>query len=92
MKIQTKQRGEVNVNTNPNWMTFLGVIFILCKIFSVPPIVDWSWWLVLLPFYFGIALAVGFIVIGFTFAAVLYGAALAIEGINKFVKRLIKGK
>ena len=41
-----------------NAMAVLGIIFVLAKIFEVGPIADWSWWLVLLPFYLGFAILV----------------------------------
>ena len=37
-------------------LSVLGIIFVLCKIFSIGPIAAWSWWWVLLPFYAGIAI------------------------------------
>lgn len=46
---------KTTVNYNPGWLGLLGVIFVLCKIFEVGVIATWSWWLVLLPFYFGLA-------------------------------------
>jgi membrane-bound ClpP family serine protease len=37
----------------------LGIIFVLCKIFGIMPIAGWSWWIVLLPFYVGLAFVFG---------------------------------
>lgn len=39
-------------------VSVLGIIFVLAKIFEVGPVADWSWWLVLLPFYLGLAILV----------------------------------
>lgn len=44
----------------------LGVIFIVLKLVGV---ITWSWWLVLLPFYFGLAIWLAF----FGVAALLAG-------------------
>lgn len=38
---------------NPKFLSILGLIFITLKLTSV---INWSWWLVLLPLYGGIAL------------------------------------
>ena len=46
-----------------SWVGLLGVIFVMCKVFEYGPIAEWSWWLVLLPFYIGIAILIGAFVI-----------------------------
>jgi hypothetical protein len=43
-----------------NFYAFLGIVFIVLKLTNV---IDWSWWLVLLPLYVGLVLAVVFFVI-----------------------------
>lgn len=50
---------EVSVNYNPGWLGLLGVIFVVAKVFEIGPVAQWSWWLVLLPFYFGLAIILG---------------------------------
>lgn len=55
----------------PQWLGLLGIIFVLCKIFSFGPVAEWSWWLVLLPFYAGLAIVV-----------VVLGAGLAIVALT----------
>jgi uncharacterized membrane protein len=62
MKINIQDK-EVNVNTNPNWLSLLGVVFIICKVFGVMPIAAWSWWLVTLPLYVGVVITVGLLAI-----------------------------
>ena len=57
------EKTEVNVGGG-QWLGLLGIIFVLCKIFEFGPIAAWSWWLVLLPFYVGLAIIFG--VIAFT--------------------------
>jgi hypothetical protein len=39
---------------------FLGVAFVVLKLTGY---IDWSWWLVTLPFWFGLALFAGFMLI-----------------------------
>jgi hypothetical protein len=51
------------VSTGVNWLGLLGIIFVLCKVFSFGPIAAWSWWLVTLPFWIGIALILAFFII-----------------------------
>lgn len=61
-----------------NVMGVLGIIFVLAKIFGVGPIADWSWWLVLLPFYLGLAILL--------FAGFLTGVTAAVVlGIREFL-------
>lgn len=43
-----------------NFYAFLGIVFIVLKLTNV---IDWSWWLVLLPLYGGLVLAFVFFVI-----------------------------
>lgn len=31
-------------------LTVLGIIFVVLKLLSVPPVATWSWWMVLSPF------------------------------------------
>lgn len=59
----------------------LGLIFITLKLTGV---ISWSWWLVLLPFYGGLALLLAFLLI----AALVAGAA---DVIPSFLKGLREG-
>lgn len=82
---------KVNVEFNPGWFGLLGIIFVLCKIFAYGPIATWSWWLVLLPFYLGLAILLGVFVIG----AVAVGATVGVASlVDKYQarKRRIKFK
>ena len=40
-------------------LAWLGIIFVLLKLFGLTAVAGWSWWLVLLPFYIGIAIVLG---------------------------------
>jgi hypothetical protein len=42
-------------NTLPDWL--LGIAFIVLKLTSI---IDWSWWLILMPFWIGFVLTVVF--------------------------------
>jgi uncharacterized protein (DUF983 family) len=44
---------EYTASTSGSSMAALGVIFIVLKLTGT---VDWSWWMVTLPFWFGLAL------------------------------------
>ena len=35
-------------------LSILGVLFVTLKVLGIGLVADWSWWLVLLPFYFGV--------------------------------------
>lgn len=61
-----------------NALGVLGIIFVLCKIFSVAPIADWSWWLVTAPFWGGLAIfAIFFLgVLLFVFIAAVIAVCL----------------
>ncbi len=38
-------------------ISLLGIIFTLCKIFEIGEVANWSWWVVLLPFYVPLIIA-----------------------------------
>lgn len=52
----------------PSTCSILGIMFICFKVFGV---VDWAWWLVLLPFWGPVAGAVAILVIAFVIAGIL---------------------
>lgn len=56
------------------WFGLLGIIFVLAKIFAIGPVADWSWWLVLLPFYLGFAILLTI----FGGAAIIAGLVFAV--------------
>ena len=70
---------KTTVNYNPAWLGLLGVIFVLCKIFEVGVIATWSWWLVLLPFYIGLAIVLVFLAGGAILFGGTYGALTLVE-------------
>jgi len=41
-------------------LTVIGIVFVVLKVLSVPPVSDWSWLWVLSPFWFPAALAFSF--------------------------------
>jgi hypothetical protein len=59
MKLNINRDRKININTNPNWLSFLGVCLVLLKLFELTAVATWSWWLVLLPFYVGLAIFLG---------------------------------
>ena len=71
---------NITISSNPNWLSFLGVILVLLKLFNVPAVADVSWWLILLPFYIGLAI-IGVIVVG---GAILTGVAFGVAVIADY--------
>jgi hypothetical protein len=59
-------------------LTILGVIFVLAKLFGL---ITWSWWLVLLPFYLGMAIIVAVVVIMIGVALCMGGMAVSLLAI-----------
>ncbi|AGZ17509.1 hypothetical protein X824_gp035 [Escherichia phage 4MG] len=62
------------------FMALLALVFITLKLCGV---IAWSWWLVLLPLYFGLALVVGVIVL---FILGVFGVA----GVSSLLEKLKK--
>lgn len=79
---------KTTVNYNPGWLGLLGVIFVLCKVFAYGPIAAWSWWLVLLPFYLGLAIVLGFLAIGALAFGGFFGLATLADKYNRRKKRI----
>lgn len=69
------------------FFTALGLAFIILKLCGV---IAWSWWLVLLPLYWGFAV-LGFLVIGF-FATIFgfAGIATAVDKVRGWFKKKSK--
>ena len=53
-------KDEMKVNVNVQWLTMLGLIFVVLKLCSV---ISWSWVWVLLPFWIQIPILIVFIII-----------------------------
>ncbi|BAU40123.1 hypothetical protein [Ralstonia phage RSP15] len=61
----------------------LGIVFVVLKLCGV---INWSWWLVLLPFYFGLAIVVGIL----AFAGLVYLLHKVLKGIADYKKQKAK--
>ena len=83
---------EVSVNYNPGWLGLLGVIFVLAKVFEYGPIAQWSWWLVLLPFYVGIIIVLGILAIGALSVGGFFGFAALAEKWERRKRRIEREK
>jgi len=57
----------------------LGIIFVVMKVMGWGAVASWSWWLVLLPFYGGLAIILGIFVIGAIGLGLLMGIAKLLE-------------
>jgi type IV secretory pathway VirB2 component (pilin) len=66
-----KQRGEAT-GGGIGILGFLGVVFVTLKLAEVGPVKEWSWWLVTLPFWGGLAFALA--VVGLIFVGVCINA------------------
>jgi len=44
---------NIDINLHSGWTSLLGVIFVVLKVAGITQVAEWSWWLVLLPFYIG---------------------------------------
>ena len=65
---------------NTGVVGLLGVLFVGLKLTGH---IDWSWWLVLLPFYAGLAVALGFVVLVGIPMGVVVVASVISEGRRK---------
>lgn len=63
---------EHTVNSGGIWLGILGIILVVCKILEVGVVASWSWWLVLLPFYLGVAVLAVILLIGVFTLSVAY--------------------
>lgn len=54
----------------------VGLCLIIAKLGGIDPVASWSWWLVTLPFWFGIVAVVAIIVIYLLIAAVFFIGAM----------------
>lgn len=56
-------KAKVEIKGGLGALSILGIIFVVMKVLGYGLVAEWSWWLVLLPFYIGIPIAL-LIVIG----------------------------
>jgi hypothetical protein len=83
---------KVSVNANPGWLGLLGVIFVVAKVFSIGPVALWSWWLVLLPFYIGIVIALGILAVAGVGVGGIYGIAHLVDLYERRQRRIEREK
>jgi hypothetical protein len=82
--MRQENNNTATVSTNFSWLGLLGVILVVAKIADGAgyenPVGDWSWWLVLLPFYLGLIILL--------LILLLWGlAAGGIGGIDAYKRR-----
>ena len=53
------------------YLTIVGIVVLALKLFAVPPVDDWPWWIVLAPFWAPVAVATMLVLAGFGVALVL---------------------
>jgi len=83
---------KVNVSYNPKWLGLLGVIFVVAKVFGIAPVALWSWWLVLLPFYLGLAIVLGLMIIAAVSTGAFIGGAHLIDKYQGYKRRIAREK
>ena len=68
-----------NIIVSLPWVGLLGILFVYLKLTHQ---IAWSWWWVTLPFWGGLALVLGIVLVTLGGAAVLIGAATLITKIE----------
>ena len=82
----------VTVTKNVSWLGLLGVIFVVAKIFEIGPVAEWSWWLVLMPFYIGFAIMLAIVGGGALIVGIMFVIASAIDAYNRRKRRIAREK
>lgn len=61
-------KNTASASVGIGWLGFLGVVFVILKLnpggYLNSPVMDWSWWLVLMPFYIGLVILLAIFVVG----------------------------
>lgn len=70
---------KITINTSGSWLGLLGLIFVIAKIFEIGSIADWSWWLVLLPFYIGLVIIFGALAFAVVLAIIVFLGAVIMD-------------
>lgn len=73
-----------NITVSMPWLGLLGVLFVGLKLTGY---INWSWWWVTLPFWGGLALVLGIVLVTLGGAAALIGAASLITKIEGLWKK-----
>lgn len=74
--MEYKEKNELKVSLGSGWVcAFLTILFSFCKIFGV---INWSWWVVLLPLWGPAALAFALVILTIL-AALFFGVDDAID-------------
>jgi hypothetical protein len=73
---------SVTVTNSVGWLGLLGVVFVLLKVFGISQVAAWPWWLVLIPFWIGLAVFVGFLVFLLIGAGLVFFGAILIDAWN----------
>lgn len=71
MRLQYKKIDNPNTNNTGGGVGLLGLLGLLFIALKLTGYIDWSWWLVLLPIYGGMALFVSLIALSFVLVIVL---------------------
>ena len=82
----------VTVTKNVSWLGLLGVIFVVAKIFEIGPVAEWSWWLVLMPFYIGFAVMIAIVGGGALIVGIMFVIAAAVDTYARRKRRIAREK
>lgn len=80
-KVTVNQRSGVSI------LGLLGIVFVVLKLGGWTEVATWSWWWVLAPFWAGIALVVGFLLVAGIFALLVLIGAACIDAWNGHKRR-----
>jgi len=69
------------------WFGLLGVILVVFKLLAIGGVETWSWWLVLLPFYLGLAIMLGILFGGALITVAILLLAGAVDVYNERKRR-----
>lgn len=79
------KKRNYKINIKAPFFGFVGLIFVFGKVFGY---LDWSWWLVLLPFYFGIALVLGILGLAFMGGGLVFLGAVILDAFDVAKQRI----
>jgi hypothetical protein len=63
---------QVIVKNSTNLFGVVGLILVILKLAGIAPVATWSWWLVTMPFWLGLAISLAFLLVIAGMAAVAF--------------------
>lgn len=79
----SNEGNSASAHASFGWFGFLGVVLVVLKLnpggYLDSPVQDWSWWLVTLPFWIGLAILLFFLVV----AGVVLGGGAVLDSVSR---------